>query len=102
MENVVVNVIEPVSDAMPKSDFWGMMLYVVVIFAVLYFFMILPNKRRMKEYKNMLSKLAVGNKILCAGGIYGVIKKIDGEKIQVEIAKGVVIDIPKSAVANIE
>jgi len=101
MENIV-EVIEPVTSAAPKNDMWGMLLYCAIIFAVIYFFLIMPNKRRMKEYKSMLEKLKVGNKILCAGGIYGTIKKIDGEKIHVEIAKGVVIEIPKNAVANIE
>ena len=98
----VVEMIEPVTTASPKNDIWGMLLYCVIIFAIIYLFLVMPNKRRMKEYKAMLEKLKVGNKILCAGGIYGVIKKIDGEKMQVEIAKGVVIEIPKNAVANVE
>lgn len=110
MENIV-EVIEPVTTVAPKNDIWTMLLYCAIIFAVIYFFLIMPNKKRMKEYKSMIEKLKVGNKILCAGGIYGVIKKIDppskdgatgGEKIHVEIAKGVVVEIPKNAVANVE
>ena len=102
MENTVMEVAGSVTDAAPKNDFWGMLMFCAIIFAVLYFFMIMPNKRRMKEYKDMLAGLKVGSKILCAGGIYGVIKKIDGEKIYVEIAKSVVIEIPKNAVVNVE
>ncbi|MDR1207628.1 MAG: preprotein translocase subunit YajC [Rickettsiales bacterium] len=102
METNVIEVVQPAADAAPKNDFFGMLMFCAIIFAVLYFFMIMPNKRRMKEYKDMLAGLKVGGKILCAGGIYGVIKKIDGEKIHVEIAKGVVIEIPKNAVVNVE
>ena len=97
---VVNSVVAPVSTA-PRNDIWGMVLYCALIFAVLYFFMIMPNKRRQAEYKKMIEGLKVGSKILMSGGIYGVIKKIDGEKIHVEIAKGVVVEIPKNAVANI-
>ena len=90
-------------EIMNADNGWmGMLLYIALIFAVIYFLLILPNKRRMKEYKDMLSKLAVGSKILMSGGIYGVVKKIDGDTVHVEIAKGVVVQIPKNAVANIE
>jgi preprotein translocase subunit YajC len=84
------------------GNIWGMFLYIAVIFAIIYFLLILPNRRRMKEYKDMLSKLSVGNKILMSGGIYGVIKKMDDKELDVEIAKGVVVKIPRSAVANVE
>jgi len=80
----------------------GILIYIGAIFAIIYFLLILPNKRRMKEYNEMLSKLAVGNKILMSGGIYGVIKKMDDKNLEVEIAKGVVVTIPKSAVAHVE
>ncbi|MCL1902190.1 MAG: preprotein translocase subunit YajC [Alphaproteobacteria bacterium] len=96
------NVVEVTTAAAPQTDIWGMLLFCAIIFAILYFLMILPNKRRMKEYQTMLSKLKVGNRILCAGGIYGTIKKMDDKDIHVEIAKGVVIEIPKNAVVNAE
>jgi preprotein translocase subunit YajC len=49
----------------------------------------------------MLDALKVGNKIVFAGGIYGVVRSISETTLKVEIADGVVIEIPKSAVANI-
>ncbi|MCL2330973.1 MAG: preprotein translocase subunit YajC [Proteobacteria bacterium] len=85
-----------------RNSSWEMIIYIAVIFAVIYFLMILPNRRRMKEYQKMLEGLKVGSKILCAGGIYGVVKKISDKNLEVEIAKGVVIEIPKNAVANVE
>jgi len=81
---------------------WEMIIYIAAIFAVIYFLMILPNRRRMKEYQKMLEGLKVGSKVLCAGGIYGVVKKMSDKNLEVEIAKGVVIEIPKNAVANVE
>ena len=78
-----------------------MLVWIAIIFASMYFLMIRPNKKRMEEYKKMLSELRVGNKIIFAGGIYGVIRSMTDTTIKVEIADGVVIEIPKSAVANI-
>jgi len=85
----------------PGNDMVGMLLWLLVIFAVMYFLMIRPNKKRMEEYKKMLTEIKVGNKIVFAGGIYGVVREIKNDSIRVEIADGVVIEIPKSAVANI-
>ena len=49
----------------------------------------------------MLDSLKVGSRVL-AGGIYGTIKKINENSIELEIAKGVVIEVNKNAVAGIE
>lgn len=85
----------------PKNDVWGLVIYCAIFFAIIYFLMILPNKRRMKEYQKMLDSLKVGNRVLAAG-IYGTIKKINEKTIDLEVAKGVVIEVSKNAVANIE
>ncbi len=98
MNTDVINTTMP---AAPKNDVWGMVIYCAIIFAIIYFFMIMPNKRRMKEYQKMLDSLKVGNRVLAAG-IYGTIKKIGEKTIELEIAKGVVIEVSKNAVANIE
>ena len=80
---------------------WGMVIYCVVIMAILYFFMIRPNKKRMAEYQKMLDSIKVGNRVLAAG-IYGTVKKVNEKTLNIEIAKGVVIEVNKNAVANIE
>ncbi len=83
----------------PSSLFmWG---YILFILAVLYLFMYRPNKKRMAEYKKMLDSIQVGNRVLAAG-IYGTVKKVNEKSIDVEIAKGVVVEINKNAVANVE
>jgi preprotein translocase subunit YajC len=89
-----------VAQVAPNSTI-GMIIWCLVIFGVMYLLMIRPNKKRMDEYKKMLDALRVGSKIICAGGIYGVIKEMTEKTLKVEIADGVVIEIPKSAVGNI-
>ena len=49
----------------------------------------------------MLDSLQVGNRVMAAG-IYGVIKKINEKTIEMEVAKGVVIEVSKNAVASVE
>ena len=84
-----------------QGGMWGMVIYCVIIMAVLYFFMIRPNKKRMMEYQKMLDSIQVGNRVLAAG-IYGTVKKVNEKSLDVEIAKGVIVEINKNAVASVE
>ncbi|MBR1380535.1 MAG: preprotein translocase subunit YajC [Alphaproteobacteria bacterium] len=81
------------------GGWWGMLLYCVIMFAIIYLFMVRPNKRRMAEYQKMLDSLAVGNRVMAAG-IVGTIKKINDKTIEIEVAKGVVIEVNKNAVSG--
>ena len=83
------------------GSMFDMLIMMAILFVGMYIFMIRPNKKRLEEYKKMLSELKVGNKIVFAGGIYGVVRSITETALKVEIADGVIIEIPKSAVANI-
>lgn len=98
---VVNQATQNVPPIQPQGDTWGLIIYCVVIMAILYLFMIRPNKKRMAEYQKMLDSIKVGNRVLAAG-IYGVVKKVNEKTINMEIAKGVVIEVNKNAVANIE
>ena len=97
----VANQVANTPVAQQQGGMWGMIIYCVVIMAILYFFMIRPNKKRMAEYQKMLDSIKVGNRVLAAG-IYGAVKKVNEKSLDVEIAKGVVVEINKNAVASVE
>lgn len=103
--NETIEVANQVTQSAPvaqsQDGMWGMVIYCVVIMAILYFFMIRPNKKRMAEYQKMLDSIKIGNRVLAAG-IYGTVKKINEKSFGVEIAKGVVVEINKNAVASVE
>ncbi len=97
--NTVANNAVPV--AAEQGSWTGLLVYCLVVFGIIYFFMVRPAKKRMAEYQKMLDSLKVGSRVL-AGGIYGTIKKINDKTIEMEIAKGVVVEVNKNAVANVE
>ena len=98
MEQVTI---DSATNVAHTGNAWGMVIYCAVVLAIIYFLIMRPAKRRMKEYKKMLDSLKVGNRVLAAG-IYGTIKKIGETTIDVEIAKGVVVEVSKNAIANVE
>ena len=76
------------------------LIMMVVIFAIMYFFMIRPQQKKQNEIRNVQNSLQEGSKVVTGGGIYGTIKKVDiaTGKIELEIAKGVVITVDKGSV----
>ncbi len=98
---IVVDNVAQTAVAAQQGSVWGMVVYMLVVFGIIYVLMVRPNKKRMAEYQKMLDSLQVGNRVMAAG-IYGTIKKINEKSIELEVAKGVVIEVNKNAVASVE
>ena len=77
-----------------------MIIMMLAIFAIMYFFMIRPQQKKQKEIRNFQNSLSEGMRIITAGGMYGTVKKVNLEdnSIDVEIARGVVINVDKNYV----
>ena len=75
----------------------GQFIPLILIFVIFYFFLIRPQQKKVKEHKIMVENLKRGDKVITVGGIVGTIDRIvDGEKIEVEIADNVKVEIIKS------
>jgi len=89
-------------DAVPAAGGSGMQLIImlVLMFAIMYFFMIRPQKKRQKEIQEFRNKLDVGSKIVTSGGIYGSVKELNvGEPyLTIEVSKGVSIKVDRNSV----
>ena len=72
----------------------------VIIFAIMWFFMIRPQQKRQKEIQNFRNSITKGSQIVTAGGIYGTVKDIDeaANTLKVEIANGIYITVDKGSV----
>ena len=73
-------------------------LFIIVLFAIFYFFMIRPQSKRQKQINKFRSELKAGDKVITAGGIHGIIKDIKDNAIFLEISKGVGIKIDKGSI----
>ena len=82
-----------------------MIIMMVAIFAIMWFFMIRPQQKKQKEIRAFQNALSAGDSVVAGGGIYGTVKHIDmtTNKVEVEIARGVVITVDKNYVfANVQ
>ena len=78
----------------------GTILMMVIIFAIFWFFMIRPQQKKQKEIQNFRNSITIGQQIVTAGGIYGVVKQIEetDNTLIIEIANGVRIKIDRNSV----
>ena len=81
---------------------YGQILSLVVLLGVFYLLMIRPQQKRQKEHMALVASLVEGDRVVTIGGMYGVVRTIDGNRIGLEVAPGVVIEVDRSAVASKE
>jgi preprotein translocase subunit YajC len=75
---------------------------ILLMFAIMYFMVIMPQQRQRKKVQAMLAALKNGDKVITNGGIYGTINGIDGDTVILKIADQVKIRIARSAIAQVE
>ena len=74
----------------------------VAVFLVMYFFLMRPQQKKMKEHKNMLESLRRGDKVVTGGGIIGTIAKVvSDEEVLVEIADGLRVRVVRSTITGV-
>ena len=75
---------------------------IILIFVIMYFLLIRPQQKKIKEHKNMVDNLRRGDQVLTQGGIIGKITKVkEGEEIEVELAKEVKVSVIRSTIVNV-
>ncbi|MCB2093709.1 MAG: preprotein translocase subunit YajC [Rhodobacteraceae bacterium] len=77
-------------------------LPLILIFAIMYFLLIRPQQKKLKDHKAMVEALRRGDQVVTQGGIVGKVSKVkeDGE-LEVEIADGVKVRIVRSTIATV-
>jgi len=74
----------------------------ILIFAIMYFLLIRPQQKKVKEHASMVAALRRGDQVVTQGGIIGKVAKVkeDGE-LEVEIAEGVKVRVVQSTIATV-
>lgn len=79
-----------------------MVIYLVALFAVMYFLMIRPQQKQQKARQALLESIRVKDKVITAGGIYGKVTKVKENSVMLQIAEKVEIEVTKNGIASVE
>lgn len=79
------------------------LIMLALIFGIMYFLLIRPQQKKLKEHAALLAALRRGDQIITQGGVIGKIVKVkdDSNEVEVEIAKGVNVRVIKSTITTV-
>ena len=82
----------------------GAIVWMVVLFGIMYFLMLRPQKKEQKRLQAMLNDMEVGDSIVTTGGFYGVVIDMTEEDVIVEFGnnKNCRIPMQKAAISAVE
>ena len=91
-------------DASSGMGMVGAIVWMVVLFGIMYFLMLRPQKKEQKRLQAMLNDMEVGDSIVTTSGFYGVIIDMTEEDVIVEFGNNKNSRIPmrKQAIAEVE
>ena len=88
--------------AAPAAQGGGLSMWVmlILIFVVMWFFMIRPQRKQQKELQNFRDSLKKGDKVVTVGGIYGTVDEIKDNSVLIIVDRDVKIRVSKQALVK--
>lgn len=83
-------------------DAFAQFVPLILIFAIMWFLLIRPQQKKMKEHKAMVDAVRKGDQVITQGGLIGKISKVkDADEVEIEIASGVKVRLVRSTIAQV-
>jgi preprotein translocase subunit YajC len=75
----------------------------LLIFGIMYFLLIRPQQKKLKEHQAMVQALRRGDQVITQGGVVGKVTKVkeDSQEVEVEIAAGVTVRVIRSTITTV-
>jgi preprotein translocase subunit YajC len=74
----------------------------ILILGIFYFIILLPSKKKQQKVQEFLDNLKENDRVITTSGIYGQITRLNGDKVQLQIADKVRIDVSRAAIGGIQ
>ena len=79
----------------------GLIVPTMLIIGIMYFLMIRPQQKRLKEHQALVEGIRRGDTVVTSGGMIGKVTKVDDQELQVEIAEGVRVRVLRATVSEV-
>ena len=76
------------------------LIFLGLLIAIFYFMLIRPQKKRMEEHRKLIESVNPGDQVITMTGMYGTVRTIGDEDVEVEIAPGTNVRLLKSAIGR--
>ena len=92
---------QPAPPSGPGGGLGGFLVPMLLIFVMMYFVMIRPQKKRQTEQQRLVNALKTGDRVVTNAGIHGLISNVKETTVIVKVADNVKIEMEKSAVTTV-
>lgn len=79
----------------------GMLFPIILMFGVMYFLMIRPQQKRMKDHRAMVGALSKGDEVVTNGGLGGTITKVGDSFVSIRVSDDVEVNVQKQSIASL-
>jgi preprotein translocase subunit YajC len=87
--------------AQPQPGLLGMAMPFLIMLGIMYFLMIRPQQKRMKEHQALMTGLKKGDQVVTSAGIFGTISDLDEKTVMLDVSKNVSMKVLKSQVNQV-
>ncbi len=88
------------ADGAPQSNPLAAFAPLIIFVAIFYFFVLRPQKKRQKTHDDLVNALQRGDKVITAGGFFGIVRDVKDDSVIIEIAEGLVARVLKSSIST--
>jgi preprotein translocase subunit YajC len=84
-----------------SGDFFIQIMPFLLIFVIMYFLIIRPQQKRLKDHREMVAALRRGDTVVTGGGLIGKVTKVDENELQVELTQGMKVKVVRSTITEV-
>jgi preprotein translocase subunit YajC len=79
----------------------GFLFVIVAMFVFMYLLLIRPQRQQQRRHQELIENLKPGDEVITVGGIYGDVVGVEPDRVQLEIAEDVEVEVAKRAIASV-
>ena len=76
------------------------LIFLALMMVIFYFMLIRPQKRRADQHRSLVNSLGVGDEVVTIGGLFGTVRRLGDDELELEVAPGTTVRVLKTAVAR--
>ena len=96
--NILTIVLQAAPQAAPAGGGISLWIMLALMFIVMWFFMIRPQRKQQKELEKFRSELKRGDKVITSGGIYGTVDEVKERTVLLKVDGDVKLRVDKNSV----
>jgi preprotein translocase subunit YajC len=76
------------------------LVYFAIIAIAFFVLIVRPQRRRLAAHRAFVASIEEGDEVVTTGGVFGTVRRLDDERVDLEVAPGVVIAVARAAIAQ--